>query len=205
MSCCQPSCVTPSPTYAKVLWAVLAINFVMFLVEILGGLLSGSTALLADALDFFGDAFNYGLSLWVLNRALSLRAKASLLKGYSLLILAIFILLTSVYRLVWGDVPNHFEMSLIGGLALLANVISALLLYRYRQGDSNMTSVWLCSRNDAIGNILVVFASMAVYYSQSNLPDLLVAGVMAWLALQAGIRIIGQATQELQKENETGD
>lgn len=198
MTCCQHSTVKAvQPAYRRVLWVVLLINFAMFLVEILGGLLSGSTALLSDALDFLGDAFNYGISLWVLNRALWVRARASLLKAYTLVAFALFVLATTFYRLFWGEVPRPIEMSLIGVLALLANVISAVLLYRYRQGDSNMRSVWLCSRNDAIGNILVVLASVAVYYSQSNLPDLLVAGVMAWLALQAGRRIIYQAKQEL--------
>lgn len=203
MSCChQTHCDSQStnPAYRKVLWAVLAINFVMFLVEIIGGVQAGSTSLLSDSMDFFGDAANYGVSLFVLGSALSLRAKASLLKGYTMGVFGLTVFAVIVYRLWLGEIPDHEEMTVIGVLALLANVVSAWLLYRYREGDSNMRSVWLCSRNDAIGNILVVIAAGAVYFTQSNLPDLIVAAVMAGLSLQASVVIIRQANEELRSE-----
>lgn len=203
MACCSSAtCATPSvsPTYRKVLWSVLAINFVMFLVEIVGGMASGSTSLLSDSMDFFGDAANYGVSLFVLGSALSVRAKASLLKGYTMGVFGVAVLAMIPYRLWLGKLPDHEEMTVIGFIALLANVVSAVLLYRFREGDSNMRSVWLCSRNDAVGNILVVVAAGAVYLTQSNLPDLIVSGVMAYLAISAAAAVVKQAKGELQGE-----
>lgn len=187
-----------SPRYKKALWIALGLNLAMFVIEIMAGINSGSVSLLSDSLDFFGDSANYVISLIVLPMALSYRAKASLVKGVTMGAFGLFILATTVYRLWYGEVPSHSQMSLVGALALLANVTAAWLLYRFRDGDSNMTSVWLCSRNDAIGNVAVIGAGIAVYFTSSRYPDLVVAFIMAALALSAGVAIIKQAMGELQ-------
>ena len=176
---------------------MLLINAAMFVVEILAGISSGSVSLLSDSLDFLGDSANYVISLIVLPMALSYRAKASLIKGATMGAFGLFILATTVYRLWYGEVPSHSQMSMVGLLALLANVTAAWLLYRFRDGDSNMTSVWLCSRNDAIGNVAVIGAGIAVYFTSSRYPDLIVAFILASLALSASATIIKQALGEL--------
>ncbi|UOP00414.1 cation transporter [Kingella potus] len=189
------------PHYRKVLWFALAVNALMFVVEIVMGVQSGSLSLLSDSLDFFGDAANYGISLWVLGMALHKRARASLLKAATMAVFGGWILLLTVYRWWWqGDVPNYHEMGVVGVLALAANLLTAWVLYAYRDGDSNMQSVWLCSRNDAVGNLLVMAAAGAVYVTQSKLPDLLVAVLMSCLALSAAWRIGSQAVKELRSD-----
>ena len=186
-----------SPAYKRALWIVLLINAAMFVVEILAGISSGSVSLLSDSLDFLGDSANYVISLIVLPMALSYRAKASLIKGATMGAFGLFILATTVYRLWYGEVPSHSQMSMVGLLALLANVTAAWLLYRFRDGDSNMKSVWLCSRNDAIGNVAVIGAGIAVYFTSSKYPDLIVAFILASLALSDSATIIKQALGEL--------
>lgn len=186
-----------SDRYKKALWIALGLNLAMFVVEIVAGLTSGSVSLLSDSLDFFGDSANYVMSLIVLPMALSYRAKASLIKGATMGGFGLFILATTLYRLWYGDVPSYSQMSAVGVLALLANVAALGVLYHFRDGDSNMKSVWLCSRNDAIGNVAVIVAGVAVYVSQSKYPDLVVAFVLASLALSASYAIIKQALGEL--------
>ena len=196
--CSSHHCETAvSQHYRYILWTVFAINFGMFLVEIISGVNADSASLLADSLDFLGDASNYGISLFVLSMALSVRAKASLLKGYTMAIFGVWVLGSSAYLWWLGSLPSYHKMSLIGILALVANVISDLLLYKYREGDSNMRGVWICSRNDAIGNLLVIAAAGAVYFTQSNLPDLLVATVIGGLNISGAVAVIHQAQSEL--------
>jgi Co/Zn/Cd efflux system component len=180
-----------------VLWIALLVNFAMFVTEIASGLRADSVSLLADSLDFFGDAANYGLSLWVLGMHLSIRAKASLVKAISMAIFGVWILVTAFTHFLSGVVPAPETMSIIGILALLANLGVAWLLYAYRDGDSNMRSVWLCTRNDAIGNVAVILAALGVFGTGSAWPDLLVASIMASLALQASWQVIIQARAEL--------
>lgn len=199
-SCCGSHSTHRSPQYRRALWIALAINFTMFMVEIVMGVKSGSVSLLSDSLDFLGDSANYVISLIVLPMALSYRAKASLIKGATMGGFGLFILITTLCRWFYGDLPNHSEMSIVGVLALFANLAALWVLYHFRDGDSNMRSVWLCSRNDAIGNIAVVLAGVAVYFTQSKFPDLVVAFILAFLALQAAKEIILRALGEL-KEN----
>ncbi|AWI50525.1 cobalt transporter [Actinobacillus porcitonsillarum] len=198
-SCCGSHSTHRSPQYRRALWIALAINFTMFMVEIVMGVKSGSVSLLSDSLDFLGDSANYVISLIVLPMALSYRAKASLIKGATMGGFGLFILITTLYRWFYGDLPNHSEMSIVGVLALFANLAALWVLYHFRDGDSNMRSVWLCSRNDAIGNIAVVLAGVAVYFTQSKLPDLAVAFILAFLALQAAREIILRALGELKE------
>lgn len=200
-SCCGHGCATPpgsqSPRYRGVLWAALIINALMVAVELAGGLRAGSVSLLADAVDFFGDAANYGISLLVLCMALTWRARAALLKGLSMGAFGIFVLGRAAWSAAAGTVPEPVTMGAIGALALLANVAVAVMLYAWREGDANMRSVWLCSRNDAIGNLAVMAAALGVFGTGKGWPDLVVAAVMGVLALTAARSVIQQARAEL--------
>lgn len=201
--CCPPP--TPQPehspqkSYRRVLWIALIVNFSMFMIEVASGLHANSVSLLADSLDFFGDAANYGLSLWVLGMHVSVRARASLVKAISMGLFGLWVLGSAVSHFISGVVPSPETMSAIGLLALLANLGVAWLLYAYRHGDSNMRSVWLCTRNDAIGNVAVILAAAGVFGTGSAWPDLMVAVVMSCLALHAAWQVIVQAKSELQR------
>ena len=202
MACCDDHhCHTPpkhmSPVYRRVLIAALVINAGMFGVEVVAGSMAESRALLADALDFLGDAANYAISLYVLGMSLMWRARAALLKGASMLVFALWVLWESVHGLLAGIPPEPVTMGVVGALALAANVSVAVMLYRFREGDSNMQSVWICSRNDAIGNVAVMLAAGGVAITHSAWPDVLVAAGMALLALSGSIQILRQARREL--------
>jgi Co/Zn/Cd efflux system component len=199
--CCNGGCSSAkapvSPAYRRILWVALAVNAAMFLVEIIAGAVAGSVSLKADALDFLGDAANYGIALMVLDRTLRWRAGAALIKGLSLGAVGLWVAGSTLYNAVFATVPHADVMGLIGFLALAANVGVAALLFAYRDGDSNMRSVWLCSRNDAIGNVAVMLAASAVWASNTGWPDIAVATVMAWLSVSAAVQIVRQATAEL--------
>jgi Co/Zn/Cd efflux system component len=196
-SCSHLPPTTQSPRYRRVLWAALWINAAMFGVELAGGLSAGSVSLLADAVDFFGDAANYGVSLLVLGMALQWRARAALFKGLSMGVFGVFVLGRAAWAATSGTVPEPLTMGAIGSLALVANVAVAVMLYAWREGDANMRSVWLCSRNDAIGNLAVMAAALGVFGTGSAWPDLAVATVMAALALSAARSVVSQAWAEL--------
>jgi len=201
MSC---SCEAPrfdgaSAAYRRVLWAVIAINFSMFVIEIAGGVLAGSVALQADALDFLGDSFTYAISLLVIGHAAHWRARAALFKGLTLGLMGLWVLGFTAWRVLVLGVPDAMVMGAIGFLATAANVGSALLLMRYRDGDANVRSVWLCSRNDAIGNLAVIGAAGLVALTGTAWPDLAVATIMALLFLSSAGQIIRQAQGELRE------
>ena len=183
--------------YRRILWIALLVNLAMFLVEIGAGLKAGSVSLLADSLDFLGDAANYGISLWVLGMALTWRARAAQFKAVSMLVFGLGVLGAALWQAWQGGVPSAPTMGLVGSLALLANVGVAVLLYAYREGDSNMRSVWLCTRNDALGNLAVLAAALGVFGSGSAWPDLIVAGIMASLAVHSAIAVLRHADGEL--------
>lgn len=185
-----------SADYKRRLWAVIAINAGMFGVEMAAGHMAGSQALKADALDFFGDAVTYGLSLAVIGASLGVRSAAALAKGLSLLAMGLWVLGSTVYHVFVVGVPQAEIMGAVGVLALAANVASVLLLVRYKDGDANVRSVWLCSRNDAIGNVAVMVAALGVWGTASGWPDLVVAGIMASLFLSSAFQIIVQARRE---------
>jgi cation diffusion facilitator family transporter len=205
-NCCNTvsSCATTrlSKRYRTILWAALVVNLGMFGVEIIAGIRADSVSLLADSLDFLGDAANYGISLAVLGMSLTLRARASLFKALSMLVFGVGVLIAAIWHLLSGQVPDAPTMGVVGTLALLANVGVAALLYAYREGDSNMRSVWLCSRNDALGNIAVLFAALGVFGTGNGWPDLLVASIMAGLAVTASYQVMRHARQELVEEVE---
>jgi Co/Zn/Cd efflux system component len=186
------------PRYRRVLWIALVLNAAMFFVEIGAGVQSESVSLLADAVDFFGDAVNYGLSLVVLGLALSWRAKAAALKGATMGLFGLWVLGAAAWNLWHGVVPEARTMGIIGALALLVNVGVAVLLYAWREGDANMRSVWLCTRNDAIGNLAVLGAALGVIGTGQGWPDLAVAVVMGVLALSSATVVLRRARAELQ-------
>ena len=186
-----------SPNFRRVLWAALIINAGMFVVEIIASQTANSVSLQADALDFFGDAANYAISLFVLGMALHLRARASLIKGLTMGAFGLFVIANASYKALIGSTPDGVVIGSIAFVALLANVFVALLLYRYRAGDSNMRSVWLCSRNDAIGNVAVIAAGIGVFASGSHWPDLVVAGIIATLSLSAAYQVVTLALIEM--------
>jgi Co/Zn/Cd efflux system component len=184
------------PRYKRVLWTVILINAAMFVTEIVAGHLARSQALQADALDFLGDTVTYGLSLAVIGATLRTRATAALFKGVSLSVMGAWVLGSTVYHVLVLGLPRAEIMGVIGLLALAANVTSVLLLMRYKDGDANVRSVWLCSRNDAIGNIVVTGAAGAVWWTASAWPDLIVAALMAGLFLSSAVQILRQAWGE---------
>jgi Co/Zn/Cd efflux system component len=196
-SCCAPVPASSDPAYRRILWVALLLNAAMFVVEVAGSVGSGSVSLLADAIDFAGDAANYALSLAVLSLAISWRARASLLKAASMAAFGIFVLGRALWTLAEGRVPEPLTMGAIAALAFAVNVFVAALLYRYRAGDSNMRSVWICSRNDALGNVAVGAAALGVFGTGTAWPDLAVACVMAMLALAGAWSVASQARGEL--------
>jgi Co/Zn/Cd efflux system component len=183
--------------WRRILWIALIVNAAMFGVELVAGLESNSVSLLADAVDFAGDAANYGLSLAVLSMALVWRSRAALLKGATMLLYGLFVLARSGWIVHTGSVPDPLTMGIIGFVALLANTGVAVLLFTFRNGDANMRSVWLCSRNDAISNVAVMLAGLGVFGTGSAWPDLAVAAVMASLAITAGLAVVRHAMAEL--------
>ena len=186
-----------SDDFKRALLIVIAINGVMFVVEMLAGFSGQSMALKADALDFFGDTITYGLSLWAIGKSGILRARVALFKGYSLALMGVGVLIATLYRFAVVGTPDEQIMGVIGFMALAANLLSVVVLMNYRDGDANVRSVWLCSRNDAIGNLAVLGAAMAVYLSGTPWPDLIVAALMAALFLNSARQIITQARNEI--------
>ena len=191
------SAASADPRYRRVLWIALVVNAAMFAVELGAGFASGSVSLLADAIDFLGDAANYGVSLLVLTMAVAWRARAALLKSASMLLFGLFVAARALWALAYGVPPEALTMGAVGLLALAANVGVAVMLYAWRDGDANMRSVWLCTRNDALGNLAVMAAAAGVFGTGSAWPDLAVAAVMAALAITSGVTVMRQALREL--------
>lgn len=195
--CCEVQAPTVDSRWRSALWIALAINVAMFALEIIAGVASDSRALQADALDFFGDAANYAISLGVVGLALTWRARASLVKGATISLFGFYVLASAGWAALGGTAPQPEIMGVVGLLALLANAGVALMLYRFRNGDSDMRSVWICSRNDALSNVAVLLATVGVFGTGTAWPDLIVAVIMATLALSGGWQIIRQARREL--------
>ena len=200
---CADHCHTPSaqqarnPAYRRILWIALIVNLAMFVIEIGAGVQSGSVALMADAVDFFGDAANYALALFVLGLAPIWGTRVAQLKAWTMIAFGVFVLGRMVWSYSQGVVPEAYTMATVGLLALIANLSVAALLYAYREGNANMRSVWLCTRNDAIGNVAVMLAALGVFGTGTAWPDLLVGLVMAGLALHSGQQILQAARIEL--------
>ncbi|MBZ0124601.1 MAG: cation transporter, partial [Roseovarius sp.] len=191
MPCCSEDTCSSSAIatgrYRTILWIVLAINAGMFLIEIVAGLAAGSASLQADALDFFADAANYGISLFVLGLGIRWRARAALVKGGSMGLFALWVIGSVIWHMLHGTVPGWTTMGVVGMAALVANTICLVLLYAWRDGDANMRSVWICSRNDVIANMAVLAAALGVFGTGTGWPDIIVAAVMAILAIQGAL------------------
>lgn len=201
--CCgvvSPGGQAQAPGWRRALWIALGVNVAMFVAEMAAGLTAGSLALRADALDFLGDAANYAISLAVVGLSLTWRARAALLKGVTLALFGFWIVGSAAWAAVAGSAPQAHVMGAFGALALVANLGVAAMLYRYRTGDANMRSVWICSRNDAVSNIAVMLAALGVFGTGTAWPDLVVAMIMAGLSFWGGAQIIHQAHGELQGE-----
>ena len=197
-SCCAtPKKPAVDPRWRRALWIALIVNAGMFMVELAAGEIADSRSLQADALDFFGDAANYAISLGVAGMALAWRAKAALFKGVTLAGLGVYVMFGALMAALGGASPQPQIMGAVGVAALVANIAVALMLYRFREGDANMRSVWICSRNDAIANVAVVAAAVGVFGTGSAWPDLLVAAIMATLGISGGVKIIRLALAEL--------
>jgi Co/Zn/Cd efflux system component len=201
--CCNDESCSPggpassNPAWRRVLWIALAVNGVMFLAEIGSGIAAGSASLQADALDFLGDTANYAISLGVAGMVLVWRARAALLKGITLLALALWVIGITAFQAWSGTLPKAEVMGVVGIFALVSNAAVAIMLFRYRAGDANMRSVWICSRNDVIGNLAVLLAAAGVFGTGTGWPDIIVAAIMAALGISAGIQIIRHAVSEL--------
>ncbi len=199
--CCKAACGTTAtlndPRWRRALWIALGVNAGMFALEMAAGAAADSRALQADALDFLGDAANYAISLLVVGMALAWRARAALAKGFTLIGLGGWVMITAILAALGGAAPQPELMGIIGALALAANAGVAIMLYRFRTGDANMRSVWICSRNDAIGNIAVMAAALGVFGTGTAWPDLIVAAILALLGISGGVQIVRQARREL--------
>ncbi len=189
-----------SNEYKRRLWIVIALNATMFVVEMTAGHYAKSQALQADALDFLGDALTYGISLAVIGASIRARTNAALAKGISLFFMGAWVFGSTVYRVFYMGVPEAEIMGIIGALALATNLASVFLLVSYKDGDANVRSVWLCSRNDAIGNVAVMIAALGVLGTATGWPDLIVAAIMASLFLSSSYQIIRQALEERHEE-----
>jgi Co/Zn/Cd efflux system component len=196
-SCCSPQPPSVDPHVRRALWIALAVNVFMFFAEAAASWSSGSVSLLADAVDFFGDAANYGLSLAVLAMAMHVRSKAAIVKAACMAAFGVFVLARTAWAVQAGKPPEPVTMGAVAVAALVANLAVALLLYRHRSGDANMRSVWICSRNDAIGNMAVGLAALGVFGTGTAWPDLLVAAFMAVLAITGAATVLRHAGVEL--------
>ncbi len=194
---CAAASASENPSWRRVLWVALAVNAGFFAAEIAAGMAAGSAALQADALDFFGDAANYAISLGVAGMALAWRSRAASVKGGTMVAFALWVLGSTAWHAWFGTLPRAGLMGAVGIAALAANGGVALMLYRYRTGEANMRSVWICSRNDAVGNAAVVLAAAGVFGTGTAWPDIAVAAIMGGLGLQGGIGILRQARAEL--------
>ena len=197
---CSPSTPPPDGRYRRVLWAALFINSVMFGVELVSSLAAGSVSLLADSVDFLGDAANYGVSLFVLGMAVVWRSRAAYAKGVVMGVFGVLVLARSLWLGLDGHLPHAPTMGAVGLLALAANGAVAAMLYAFRNGDANMRSVWLCTRNDMIGNLAVMLAALGVFGARAAWPDIVVASIMACLGLSAAREVIRQARAELRAQ-----
>jgi cation diffusion facilitator family transporter len=204
--CCEDkSCeiVALRERHGRVLWIVLGINALMFVVEGWAGLLAHSTALLADALDMMGDALVYGFSLVVLARSLRWQASAALVKGGFMLAFGLGVLGEAVYKMLHPALPSAEIMGVIGAIALVANVVCFILLYRHRSDNLNMSSTWLCSRNDLIANAGVLLAAGTTYLVASRWPDIIVGCVIAALFLRSAYGVLHDAIVALRQPDQS--
>lgn len=195
--CCSAPAPSADSRYRRILWIALAVNATMFIVELSASALAGSAALAADAVDFAGDAGNYGLSLAAISAGGIWVSRAAFAKGLAMGAFGMGVLAYCAWRIAAGTAPEAVTMGLVGALALAANLLVAWMLFAYRDGDANMRSVWLCTRNDVFGNLAVLAAAAGVFGTGSYWPDVAVAAIMASLALHSAASILRQSWREI--------
>ncbi len=178
----------------QLLWVVLTLNATMFVVEFIAGWLAHSTSLLADSLDMLADAVVYGISLYAVGRAISLKAKAALTNGWLQLTLSLVVLVDVGRRLLGDFTPEPMMMSLVSLMALAVNITCFAMLYRFRSGDINLKASWICSRNDMMANVGVMIAALLVSSTGQAWPDLLVGTLIAAIVMRSAIQIIREAS-----------
>ena len=201
MACCGDECGSglehANRQERRILIIVLLINAGMFLAEFSAGLLSGSTALLADSLDMLADAVVYALGLFALGRARHWRARAALTSGVLQLLLGLGVAAEAIWKMAAGNLPDAATMGLFGAIALVANTLCFLLLLRFRDGDINLRATWICSRNDMIGNLGVLLAAALVIWTRSPLPDIVIGLLIAAVVVHSAWRIVNEARVQL--------
>jgi Co/Zn/Cd efflux system component len=185
-----------TPAYRRVLAWVIAINIVAFAVVLVGGVVQGSASVTASAMDFLGDGVTYGISLWAIGHSVQVRSNAALFKSATLILVAVATLGWATWRTLVGVAPEGLAISGFGLFGVIANLMAALLLVRYRQGDANVRSVWLCTRNDMLECLGVAVAGGLVWITESRWPDLIVGGFLAVIFLQSAYSISAQALRE---------
>ena len=195
--CCPAPAPSADPRYRRILWIALFVNVAMFAVELAASAISGSAALAADAVDFAGDAANYGLSIAAIAAGGVWVSRAAFAKGLAMGAFGIGVLVFCAWRIATGAAPEPITMGIVGSVALAANLLVAWMLYAYREGDANMRSVWLCTRNDALGNLAVLAAAAGVFGTGSFWPDVAVAALMASLALHSAASVVSQSRREI--------
>ena len=195
-ACCEVKHDQTNKKIRKILWIALGLNALMFVVEFAASFAADSVSLKADSIDFLGDSFNYGISLYVLNATVRVRSIASMLKASSMGLFGTWVIYEAIFNAIQGSAPDAPVMGLLGFLALIVNVFVAFLLFKFREGDSNMESVWLCSRNDAIGNVAVIIAASGVFLTRTMWPDLIVSAIMGLLGLIACYKVFKKAIPE---------
>ncbi|MDA8229778.1 MAG: cation transporter [Magnetospirillum sp.] len=197
--CCADQCDTAFTSRRNILWFAFIVNAAMFLVETAAGSWARSAALQADALDFLGDAANFGISLFVLGLALRVRARAAMIKGACMGTFGSWVVAGTVWHAWTGTLPRAEIMGAVGLLALAANGTVAALLFRHRGRDANMRSIWLCARNDSIANLAVMLAASGVFATGTNWPDIGVAALIAGLNLSGAAGVLVKARGELRQ------
>lgn len=202
---CGPSAPPPDGRYRKVLWAALLINFMMFGVELASSMAAASVSLLADSVDFLGDAANYAVSLFVLGMAVVWRSRAAYAKGVVMGVFGVLVLARALWFGLDAHLPHAQTMGVVGCAALAANGAVAAMLYAFRHGDANMRSVWLCTRNDMIGNLAVMLAALGVFGTRAGWPDIAVASIMACLGLWSAREVMRQARAEMRAQAAPAD
>jgi Co/Zn/Cd efflux system component len=200
-ACASTAGATVDPIWRRALWVALIVNATMFAAEIAAGFAASSSALQADALDFFADAANYAISLSVAGMGLAVRSRTALFKGLTLIVLGAWVIGSAGWRAAMGGAtPEADVMGVVGFVALLANAGVALMLFRFRRGDADRRSVWICSRNDAIGNVAVMLAALGVFGTGTLWPDVIVAGIMAALSITGGWSIVRHALSDMRTQ-----
>ncbi len=196
MSNCSCDIEIKNRAESKVLIILLCINAFMFFTEIILGLFSESTALIADSLDMLADATVYGIGLYAVGKSSSIKINAAHISGIFQIILGAIVSIDILRRLVWGSQPESYLMISVGIAALVANVVCLNLISKHRDGEVHMRASWIFSKNDVIANLGIIVGGLLVYSIGSRYPDLIIGIAISILVIRGGIHIIRDAKNE---------